>query len=151
MTVAGAPTDIGSRDDISALVVDFYTRAFADDLLGPVFTDIAEMDLQAHLPIMCDFWETVLFQAGRYRGNALRPHVALHAQVRLTAEHFSRWLALWTATVDERHAGVRAERAKDQATGIAHSIQRRLAGGTGSQLLVPPVRSSATEDGHQGQ
>ena len=33
----------------------------------------AEPDLSAHLPVMCDFWETVLLRAGRYRRNALRP------------------------------------------------------------------------------
>jgi Truncated hemoglobins len=57
------------------LVTDFYGRASADELLGPVFVDVARMDLTAHLPVMCDFWETVLFRAGRYRGNALHPHL----------------------------------------------------------------------------
>ena len=97
--------DIESREDIAALVTAFYQRAFADELLGPVFTDIARMDLPAHLPVMCDFWETVLFRAGRYQRNALRPHLELNAQVELTETHFRRWLALWTARSEERRVG----------------------------------------------
>jgi len=53
--------DIVGRDDIEALLRDFYGRAFDDALLGPVFIDIAQMNLDEHLPVMCDFWETALF------------------------------------------------------------------------------------------
>lgn len=128
--------DIADRVDISALVTQFYRRAFADDLLGPVFVDIARVDLSTHLPVMCDFWETVLLRAGRYRRNALRPHVLLDAEVRLTPAHFTRWLALWAATVDERHVGERAELAKVQAGRIAGSISRRLRGQPASELVT---------------
>jgi truncated hemoglobin YjbI len=60
------------REDVERLVRTFYTRAFDDPLLGPVFLDVAHLDLEAHLPVMCDFWETVLFRAGLYRRNASR-------------------------------------------------------------------------------
>jgi hemoglobin len=118
--------DIEGRDDVAALVTDFYGRAFADPLIGPIFTDVARMDLAAHLPIMCDFWESVLFRTGAYRRNALAVHRDLHAKVPLTPAHFERWHALWTATVDDRHAGERAEHAKVQAGRVADSILRRL-------------------------
>lgn len=105
--MSAAPTlrDIAGRDDIDALVAAFYRRAFADENLGPIFIEVARVDLSVHLPVMGDFWETVLLRAGRYHCNALRPHVALAAEVELTDAHFARWLELWTATVDERHAG----------------------------------------------
>lgn len=131
--------DIADRTDVAALVTDFYSRAFVDELLGPVFVDVAQMDLPAHLPIMCDFWESVLFRAGLYTGNALRPHVDLNAKVELTAEHFDRWLTIWTTTVDDRHAGPKAELAKVQAGRIAASIQRRLRGRPAGELLAGPA------------
>jgi hemoglobin len=83
--------DISDRGDISRRVAEFYRRAFADDLLGPVFVDIARVDLSARLPVICDFWETVGLRAGRYRRNALRPHVVLDVEVKLTPTHFARW------------------------------------------------------------
>ena len=39
---------------------------------------------------MCDFWETVLFGAGTYRGSALRVHQRVRSQHPFGAEHFDR-------------------------------------------------------------
>lgn len=127
-------SDLTDRDDVRLLVEAFYRSAFRDPLIGPIFTDIARMDLRHHLPIMCDFWETVLFQAGLYRRNALQLHLALNTQFPLQQEHFSRWLHLWTATVDAHFAGEKAELAKTQAERIAGSIHRRIQGRSGSDF-----------------
>jgi len=134
VSAASARRDIADRNDIAGLVAEFYRRAFADEILGPIFLDVARVDLSAHLPVMGDFWDTVLLRAGLYHRNALRPHLALGAEVELTDAHFARWLALWTATVDERHTGVRAELAKTQATRIAGAIRRRLRDGQAGEL-----------------
>lgn len=124
--------DLQDRDDVSELVVAFYRRAFQDPLIGPIFTEVAQLDLDRHLPIMCDFWETVLFRAGLYRRSALQVHFDLHAKHPLQAQHFARWLQLWVATVDDLFIGPIADRAKLQAERIAGSMQRRLAGRSGS-------------------
>lgn len=131
-----AHSDIADRDDVEALLREFYGRAFADPLLGPIFRDVARMDLDAHLPVMCDFWQTVLFRAGLYRRNALRVHAQLHALSPLSSQHFARWLALWTTTIDDSFAGEKAELAKTQAIRIAYSISRRLLGATGSEFVT---------------
>lgn len=128
--------DIRGRDDIERLVIRFYEETFADPLLGPVFVDIAQMDLPAHLPVMCDFWETVLFHAGLYRRNALAVHTDLHAQTPLTTDHFARWLGIWTHTVDRLHSGEKAELAKEQARRIAWSLDQRLNGKSGSEFVT---------------
>jgi hemoglobin len=126
--------DIAGREDIAALLTDFYGRAFDDDLLGPVFVDVARMSLAEHLPVMCDFWQTVLFRSGQYRANALAPHLRLHRKAHLTPAHFERWLTLWRATVDERHAGAKADLAKLQATRIAGAMSRRITGPPGQRV-----------------
>ncbi len=127
--------DLADRNDVEVLIRAFYGRAFADPLLGPVFRDIAQLDLDAHLPVMCDFWETALFRAGRYHRNAFVVHAQLHAKASLTAPHFRRWLDLWIATTDDLFAGSRAELAKIQAGRIAWAISRRLLGETDDTLL----------------
>ncbi|MDX2819433.1 group III truncated hemoglobin [Streptomyces sp. PA03-5A] len=132
----GTGRDLADRADVERLVTAFYRRAFADPLIGPVFTEVARMDLDAHLPVMCDFWESVLFAAGRYRRNALAPHLALHRMAPLGPAHFARWLALWTLTVDALFHGEKAELAKRQAGRIAGSLQRRLAGRDASEYVT---------------
>lgn len=131
-----ALADIALGDDVKRLIEDFYARAFADELIGHIFTDVAHMDLATHLPVMCDFWETVLFRTGTYRRNALHVHLDLHHRAPLTGEHFARWLDLWKATVDDLFAGPKAELAKTQATRIAWSMSRRLLGESGSEFIT---------------
>lgn len=136
--------DVSTRDDVVLLLRTFYGRAYDDDLIGFVFTDVARMDLEAHLPVMADFWETVLFRAGLYRRNALDVHVALHARSPFTPEQFGRWVALWDDTVDTLFAGEKAELAKTQAERIAWSMSRRLMGESGSEFVT--IRRASERD-----
>jgi hemoglobin len=119
--------DIETRDDCEALVRAFYKRAFEDPLIGWLFTDVARLDLEAHVPRITSFWETVLLGARSYGGGAFRPHAELHMKAELRAAHFERWLVLWGETVDELFAGERAELAKSHAYRVAHAFHGRLA------------------------
>lgn len=143
MTGTGQVHDIENREDIAALITEFYTRAFADPVLGPIFIDIARMDLAAHMPVMCDFWETVLFQAGLYKGNAFSVHLDLHGKAPLTPMHFQRWLDIWESTVDDLFVGDTAIRAKVQAGRLAGSISRRLERAVDHESIVPVMGPTA--------
>jgi len=121
-------SDLADRDDVEVLLRRFYARVFIDDVLAEPFNELRAQGLDSHIPVMCDFWETVLFRAGLYRGNALVVHRQLHDRHPLCARHFTRWLALWETTVDEMYDGPAAARAKVQAGRIAASLHRRLRG-----------------------
>ena len=107
--------DLHTREDVEALLRCFYGRAFHDDVLAEPFADLCSRGLDEHLPVMCDFWETVLFRAGLYRRNALHAHRRLHQQTPLATEHFVRWLTLWNSTIDQIYQGPVAEHAKDSS------------------------------------
>jgi hemoglobin len=117
--------DIETRGDIDALMVRFYGRAMADPVIGPLFTDVAHLDLEHHLPVIGDFWESTLFGSGvysRHRRNPLLIHADLDRKSPLEPHHFQRWLALFTASIDESFAGTRAEYAKQRGHAIAHRM-----------------------------
>ena len=118
--------DITTREDCEQLVRAFYGRALDDPMIGYLFTDIAKLDLEAHVPEITDFWETILLGAHSYSGGAFRPHYALHQRSPLRAGHFERWLTLWRMSVDELFAGPRAELAKQHATRVARAVHGRL-------------------------
>lgn len=118
--------DIEDRSDCERLVRAFYGRALEDPIIGWLFVDVARLDLEAHVPAIASFWETILLGAGTYSGGAFRPHVDLHAKVPLRAGHFERWLTLWRATVDDLFVGERAELAKSHALRVADAFHRRL-------------------------
>jgi hemoglobin len=121
-----ASSDISTRDDCERLVRAFYGRALTDEIIGWLFTDVAKLDLEAHVPRITAFWETVLLGAQSYTGGAFRPHALLHARAGLRGGHFTRWLALWSQTVDELFAGPIAELAKAHATRVATAFHDRL-------------------------
>jgi hemoglobin len=132
-----ARADIETRADCEDLVRAFYERALADPVIGFIFTDVARLDLEAHLPVIASFWETVLLGAGTYRGGAFAKHAQLHAKVPLRGGHFERWLFLWRTTVDERFAGPRAEEAKRHAVRVAQAFHGRLSGRTSDAAPIP--------------
>ncbi|MEV4420604.1 group III truncated hemoglobin [Patulibacter sp. NPDC049589] len=125
--------DIEDRADCERLVRAFYGRALQDPIIGWIFTDVAELDLEEHVPKIASFWETVLLGAKTYTGGAFHPHAALHARVPLRPGHFQRWIALWRTTVDALFAGERADEAKRHADRLAFAFQGRL------RTLTPPA------------
>lgn len=115
-------TDIRDRKDIDLLMRAFYSKAISDDVIGYIFTDVAKLDLAHHLPIIGDFWETIVFQTGAYSKhgrNPLQVHGELNRMTPLLPEHFERWLEIFDQITDELYAGERADFIKLRAHAIA--------------------------------
>lgn len=136
-----ARTDVASRADVEALLRRFYGQVLVDDLLAEPFAEIRAHGLESHLPVMCDFWETVLFRAGLYQGSAVGAHQKVHHRSTLAARHFIRWLTLWNTSIDQLYQGPTAEHAKLQAARIARSMHRRLTGSDSTELDAVVTRS----------
>lgn len=134
MTVGAGLTDLTDRADVEKLLRRFYGAALHDEVLDAPFAGLRATGLDGHIPVMCDFWETVLFRAGLYQGSALTVHRTLNQRTPLSANHFVRWLTLWREAVDELYHGPVAEHAKVQAGRIAWSMNRRLNGGDAREL-----------------
>jgi hemoglobin len=115
-------TDIANEDDIKLLVDSFYQKVNADDLLSPIFNEVAQVDWEEHLPTMYSFWSSLLFRSGKYRGYPWPKHAVLP----VNAVHFARWLTLFKQTVDEHFAGPGAADAKNLAASIADTFQNRM-------------------------
>ena len=123
--------DIETRADIDDLMNRFYARAISDDTIGYIFTDVAKLDLGHHLPVIGDFWETLLFGTGNYQKhgrNPLQIHAALNEKTPLHPKNFRRWLELFSVTVDETFSGERAEFIKLRAEAIANRFLNFVSG-----------------------
>jgi hemoglobin len=112
-------TDIVTRTHVEELVNSFYDKVKRDDLLAPVF---AQVNWPQHLPVMYNFWSSVLLGGQSYQGNPFARHV--HLQI--NRQHFNRWLALFNETVDERFTGFNANEAKNRAHTIAQLFQYKM-------------------------
>ncbi len=123
--------DIHSRKDIELLMEKFYDKVKKDDTIGPIFNDVAKVDWSHHIPIICDFWETLLLDAASYRKNVMEVHFNLNRKIALEDKHFEVWLELFTDTVDEYFTGEKATQAKKKAKSIADLMKFKIKGGTG--------------------
>lgn len=120
--------DIETAADCERLVRAFYGKAMVDEEIGWIFTDVAQLDLEEHIPVIASFWATNLLGTKSYRGGAFGVHGRLHqkAEGGLRKEYFERWLVLWCQTVDELFDGPLAAAAKVHALRVANAFYGRL-------------------------
>lgn len=117
--------DLTSRTDVHDLVVAFYREVALDELLEPVFSEVAEVDWAVHIPKLVDYWCGVLLDLPGV-GAIVAAHRHVHEARAVTPELCDRWFELWVDCVDDRWSGPTAERAKRHAeammTGMARAV-----------------------------
>lgn len=129
--------DLDSPAEITELVRRFYQDVAQDELLGPMFNDVAQVDWAEHLPKLTAFWCRALLGIEGYVGNPYRAHSLINDQVPFTIAHFERWLDLFHETVELGWSGPNAQRALD----LAHNVARVHAG----QLIAEPEQAAALD------
>lgn len=122
------PRDLDTRAEVHDLVIDFYRAIVFDDLLGPVFDEVAEVDWTVHIPRLIDYWSRVVLGQRGYDGYVLAAHEHVHELESFTPVLFDRWYSLWIECVDASWEGPHAERAKRHAARTARALAHRLLG-----------------------
>lgn len=141
MTVDGAShpsRDLNSVAAIHDLVVRFYREIVFDDVLAPVFDEVAEVDWTVHIPRLIRYWCRVLLGHPGYDGYILAAHRHVHELEPFEIEHFDRWYTLFVETVDAGWAGPIADTAKHHAARMATMLARQL---LGAEWETPAVAS----------
>ncbi len=118
--------DLRDREDIVKVVDTFYSVAMTNEKIGYIFTDVAKLNLEKHIPTICDFWESILLGKSVYRGSVVSKHIDLHKMTNLEPSHFETWLGIWEKTVFSLYRGEKANemirRAKLMAEMMIHKI-----------------------------
>lgn len=118
--------DLTTADDIKLLVNSFYEKVGQDELIGYIFTDVAKVNWDLHLPKMYDFWEAVLLGEKGFKGNTMEVHFKINQAHPLEEKHFERWKAIFFATLDEYFDGPKTAEAKQKAQSIADLMQFKI-------------------------
>lgn len=119
-------SDIKDREDIRLLIDTFYDKVKINDVIGPIFNDVAQLDWDHHMPIMYDFWSGLLLGERGYTGNPMEKHIALSKKTTMSEVEFSEWLKLFIQTTDDLFQGPRAEDAKHRASNIARLMLYKI-------------------------
>lgn len=117
--------DIRSREDIVNLLEAFYTKAFADDLIGRFFTEMP-LDLETHIPLIADFWESIVFGTFSYQKNVMEVHRLIHERSAIRKEHLDRWVKLFSETMDSSYEGSNATLMLQRARSVATLMDIKL-------------------------
>ncbi|MEE4659449.1 MAG: group III truncated hemoglobin [Halieaceae bacterium] len=118
--------DLDSRQELERFVRRFYGAMLEDATLGPLFIDVAAVDLDQHMPHIVDYWAKLLLGEPDYNRHTMNIHRRLHSKRALQPEDFQRWLGYFHSAVDSGWRGPRAERAKRIASTIAQNMQTAL-------------------------
>ncbi|MNK01043.1 Group 3 truncated hemoglobin ctb [compost metagenome] len=118
--------DIETRADLEVLMREFYNKLLQDDAINYIFTDVAGIKLEEHLPVITDFWELSLFHTGGYRNNVMQVHLGLNSKEKLTEKHFATWLKHFEETTNSLFSGANAEKIKTRALSIATIMKIKL-------------------------
>ncbi|MFL9836620.1 group III truncated hemoglobin [Flavobacterium sp. ST-75] len=118
--------DIETRNDIALLMREFYNRLLADPAISYIFTDVAKIGLEAHLPHLTDFWELSVLHTGTYKKNVMQLHLDLNSKEKLTDTHFDVWLGHFNQSVDDLFSGSNAEKIKTRALSIATIMKIKI-------------------------
>ena len=118
--------DLDSPQEISTFVRRFYGDVAQDDVIGPMFNDIAQVDWADHIPRLIAFWSRELLGIEGYAGNPFSKHLGVHKQSPFTDAHFARWLRLFNDTLDGGWDGPNVQRAKDLAARVAEVHRDQL-------------------------
>jgi hemoglobin len=104
---------------------EFYGTVFQDELIGRFFTEVVPLDLETHLPLIADFWESIVF-GGHYARNVMEVHRHIHRLSPIQKEHLNRWVEIFTATVSRHFEGDRATLMQQRARSVATLMEIKL-------------------------
>ena len=118
--------DIESRKDLEVFIQSFYQKLLSDDQISFFFREVVPLDLNEHLPRLVDFWESLVFQQGSFRGNVMGLHLAMDRIYAIEKTHFNIWLSYFQETAQDLFAGPRSDRMQEQAESIALLMQVKI-------------------------
>jgi len=119
--------DITNREDIDLLMHRFYKKLLDDNTINYIFTDVVKIDIETHIPVIADFWESILFHRNVYHNNPMKIHLDIQNKTPLLKHHFDTWLFYFNASIDELFEGDIAIMAKERAFSIATVMQIKIA------------------------
>jgi len=114
--------DITNIEDIKLMVDTFYSNVRKDELIGSIFDEKIGDRWPEHLEKMYRFWQTILLEEHTYSGSPFPPH----KQLPVEKQHFTRWMEIFTETVNTLFEGPLAEEAKFRGQSMAEIFNHKI-------------------------
>ena len=126
-----------TQDQIGRVVAQFYSKARADAVLGPIFAERVT-DWPAHEAKIANFWSNAILRTRSYDGNPMQAHISAG---NVEAGHFAAWLAMFDAVLVDELPLEPAMAWSRLAHRIGRGLMSGLAFNLGQQNDIPRLRS----------
>jgi hemoglobin len=127
-----------NKEKLALFIDAFYDKVLKDERLAAIFLDVAKIDLPVHLAHIRQYWEKLLFGEREYQRHTMDIHRELNVKQQLEREDFQRWLGLFLSTLNARHEGDTADRAKRLAHNIANNMAVQMIPGFPKDEKIMP-------------
>ena len=118
--------DVDNPENISLMVSLFYDALLADDLMAPLFLEVAAVDLKAHLPTISRYWQKMLLGDTQYHNNTMARHRVIHRKHAFEEIHFQRWLDFFMSTLDQHFTGPYTDKARRIAINVIKNMKKQF-------------------------
>ena len=117
-----------TKENLNKMVTLFYAKVLKDEVVGPFFIEKLGDDMNnekwvPHIELLTNFWASIALGDATYNGNPFGPHVNI---ANISREAFSRWLELFSQTVDIVYIPQIADQFKQRSSVIAGNFMRNL-------------------------
>ena len=117
-----------TKENLNKMVILFYTKILNDKIVGPFFIEKLGNNLKndkwvPHIELLTNFWASMTLRDPAYQGNPFAPHANI---ANISREAFSRWLELFSQTLDIVYIPQIADQFKARGTVIAGNFMRNL-------------------------
>lgn len=126
MAETGHKPDLDNPEQISRMVHRFYDVLLDDPLMAPLFLEVAQVDLTAHLPTISLYWQKMLLGDKQYQNNTMAKHRAIHRQHTFTDQHFDTWLKHFITTTEQYFAGPYTQKAQAIARNVIKNMRKQF-------------------------
>lgn len=119
-------TDLIDKEAVKKLVRHFYQKLLNDKTMAPMFLEVAQIDIEEHLPRIENYWCKMLFGQPVYKRHMMNKHRAVRAKRDFEADHFDTWITYFQESVDELFVGEYAEKAKRIANNAIRNMKNQF-------------------------
>lgn len=118
--------DLDNAKHITQMVHRFYDKLLADELMAPLFLEVAQIDLKAHLPTISLYWQKMLLGDKQYNNNTMAKHRDINHKQPFQLEHYDTWLNYFLLTLETHFAGPFTDKAIRIATNVIKNMKKQF-------------------------
>lgn len=118
--------DIETLEEIELFVKQFYKTLCELPEMDHLYNKVIQINWEHHIPIMVNFWGSLILREGKYKGDILAHHQKVMKVIPLTRELFRTWEECFIEVLDSLYEGQNCNKTKKRVVAMSKSLIQKL-------------------------